>query len=41
MSTTQSQAQLLKEGADFVAADFRTLPDELAAMGGLGEGQQP
>jgi beta-phosphoglucomutase len=34
VSTTQSQAQLLKEGADFVASDFRTLPDELAAKGG-------
>jgi beta-phosphoglucomutase len=33
VSTTQSQAQLLKEGADFVAADFRTLPEELAAEG--------
>jgi beta-phosphoglucomutase len=41
VSTTQSQAQLLKEGADFVAADFRTLPEELAAEDGLGEGQQP
>jgi beta-phosphoglucomutase len=39
VSTTQSQAQLLKEGADFVAADFRTLPEKLAAKGGLGEGQ--
>jgi beta-phosphoglucomutase len=41
VSTTQSQAQHLKEGADFVAADFHTLPDELAAKGDLGEGQQP
>jgi beta-phosphoglucomutase len=41
VSTTQSQAQLLKEGADFVAADFRTLPEALAAKGGLGEGRQP
>jgi beta-phosphoglucomutase len=41
VSTTQSQAQLLKEGADFVAADFRTLPEELAAKGGSGDGQQP
>ena len=34
ISTTQSQAQLLQEGADFVAADFRTLPKELAAKDG-------
>ena len=34
VSTTQSQAQLLMEGADFVAADFHTLPEELAAKGG-------
>jgi beta-phosphoglucomutase len=41
VSTTQSQAQLLQQGADFVAADFRTLPEALAAKGGSGEGQQP
>jgi beta-phosphoglucomutase len=33
VSTSQNQAQLLKEGADFVAADFQTLPEELAAKG--------
>jgi len=40
VTTTQSQAQLLQEGADFVAADFRTLPEELAASDGLGPGGQ-
>jgi len=34
VSTTQSRAQLLQEGADFVAADFLTLPEELAAGDG-------
>jgi beta-phosphoglucomutase-like phosphatase (HAD superfamily) len=38
VATTQSQAQLLQEGADFVAADFRTLPEALAAEDGAGEG---
>jgi hypothetical protein len=33
MSTSQTRAQLLAEGADFVAADFRTLPEALAALG--------
>lgn len=41
ISTTQSQAQLLLEGADFVAADFHALPEELAAEGNLGAGEQP
>jgi beta-phosphoglucomutase len=39
VSTTQSQAQLIEEGADFVAADFRNLPEELAAEGDLHKGE--
>lgn len=31
VSTTQSQAELLREGADFVATDFCSLPEALAA----------
>lgn len=37
IATSQSQAQLLAEGADFAAADFRSLPEALAASDGQGE----
>ena len=32
VATTQSAAQILQQGADFVTADFHSLPEALAAM---------
>lgn len=39
VATTQSRAELIKEGADFVAADFRALPEELAGKDDVEKGE--